>query len=398
MNNVRKVQQSQPVRVDGSRAAPAFFGEPVALCDSMRKRRLSDILGGDTDQTVMSSDDKCKLFLALARPEESHRLSSPNRTFNFSSKYEQIKKERLSHTSEVSMPSKLMENRTIINSTSAIAADFVCWKRKPLWNLWQGTKSTAVSRVLPNVGIGNVTDTTRHRLINNVSLVTLPHINDADAARQSRDCVVAFTENGPIRVTAGSMPPSLLHQLAPPRNIMQTRPHPLHTRLAQQQERMREARRIADRPPSIVTPAEIELFNEMVKFNPSILSARSSFESPRRLIQEVLEQPLTKVPVGFNTAKIIERAVSDCFLMSFALYKQQIDLSSRKLDIIGKCIICYQEFDNSDEIAMLPCVPNHIIHSNCLQAWLKQKLQCPFCRADFPSAKTESIGQGLGIL
>ena len=44
------------------------------------------------------------------------------------------------------------------------------------------------------------------------------------------------------------------------------------------------------------------------------------------------------------------------------------------------CSICMSEFEDGETIRRLPCF--HAYHSSCIDQWLKQKAQCPVCRAD----------------
>jgi hypothetical protein len=45
-----------------------------------------------------------------------------------------------------------------------------------------------------------------------------------------------------------------------------------------------------------------------------------------------------------------------------------------------ECIICFIEFEKTDEIAELKCDERHYFHYKCIELWFKQKLQCPLCK------------------
>ena len=54
--------------------------------------------------------------------------------------------------------------------------------------------------------------------------------------------------------------------------------------------------------------------------------------------------------------------------------------SSNDPDQDNTCSICMSEFEDGETIRRLPCF--HAYHSSCIDQWLKQKAQCPVCRAD----------------
>jgi len=43
-----------------------------------------------------------------------------------------------------------------------------------------------------------------------------------------------------------------------------------------------------------------------------------------------------------------------------------------------KCIICQEMIIYNDEVIYLPCF--HFFHTNCIESWLRNKKNCPFCR------------------
>lgn len=46
------------------------------------------------------------------------------------------------------------------------------------------------------------------------------------------------------------------------------------------------------------------------------------------------------------------------------------------------CPICYIEFEDDDEVAVLPCSKMHFFHKDCAFSWLAQSQLCPMCRAN----------------
>lgn len=47
---------------------------------------------------------------------------------------------------------------------------------------------------------------------------------------------------------------------------------------------------------------------------------------------------------------------------------------------MDSCAICLMEYNNEDEVAELKCDKKHYFHSDCLEEWLKRKLECPLCK------------------
>jgi Ring finger domain len=50
----------------------------------------------------------------------------------------------------------------------------------------------------------------------------------------------------------------------------------------------------------------------------------------------------------------------------------------------NECTICISDFDNGEKYVNFPCC-NHNYHYECLEAWLKTKLDCPVCKGGFRS-------------
>ena len=46
----------------------------------------------------------------------------------------------------------------------------------------------------------------------------------------------------------------------------------------------------------------------------------------------------------------------------------------------ASCVICLCEYDEGDEMHMLPCA--HCFHKKCVSQWLKDKPTCPACQRD----------------
>jgi hypothetical protein len=47
-----------------------------------------------------------------------------------------------------------------------------------------------------------------------------------------------------------------------------------------------------------------------------------------------------------------------------------------------ECIICWNKYNESDDIVKLKCNERHFFHSECIEGWIKGgNNSCPMCRA-----------------
>ena len=61
-----------------------------------------------------------------------------------------------------------------------------------------------------------------------------------------------------------------------------------------------------------------------------------------------------------------------------------------KLDSDKKnCVICLEDFKNSEKAIILPCI--HLFHKNCIKSWLKKNNSCPICK--FKLTRDNLMGQ-----
>ena len=54
-----------------------------------------------------------------------------------------------------------------------------------------------------------------------------------------------------------------------------------------------------------------------------------------------------------------------------------------------KCVICYCEFEEDDQISELACDDRHIFHTECVQKWLEKDLRCPMCKKEVDGSKAK---------
>jgi E3 ubiquitin-protein ligase DOA10 len=46
-----------------------------------------------------------------------------------------------------------------------------------------------------------------------------------------------------------------------------------------------------------------------------------------------------------------------------------------------ECVICYMNYEETDEVVRLKCNEKHYFHEKCIEQWIKQgKNTCPVCR------------------
>jgi hypothetical protein len=58
-------------------------------------------------------------------------------------------------------------------------------------------------------------------------------------------------------------------------------------------------------------------------------------------------------------------------------------------DIEYKCIICYEDFNEGDDITTLPCA--HVFHIKCIKTWIYEHGNCPICK--FIITKKSLLGE-----
>ena len=60
-----------------------------------------------------------------------------------------------------------------------------------------------------------------------------------------------------------------------------------------------------------------------------------------------------------------------------------------KYNIEFKCIICYEDFKENDNITTLPCA--HVFHIDCIKNWILAHVNCPICK--FKITKKALLGE-----
>ena len=62
-----------------------------------------------------------------------------------------------------------------------------------------------------------------------------------------------------------------------------------------------------------------------------------------------------------------------------------VDVNDKKYE---SCIICTEEFKNTDIVAVLNC--DHIYHPKCIKEWCNRNASCPLCKAEISVSRSKS--------
>ena len=66
------------------------------------------------------------------------------------------------------------------------------------------------------------------------------------------------------------------------------------------------------------------------------------------------------------------------------LTKKKFHAIDNKNRTMNECLICMNEYKDDDEVVELKCDERHYFHAECLESWLKRKLECPLCKKPVP--------------
>ncbi|KAL6906083.1 hypothetical protein ACP4OV_003684 [Aristida adscensionis] len=53
------------------------------------------------------------------------------------------------------------------------------------------------------------------------------------------------------------------------------------------------------------------------------------------------------------------------------------------------CAVCLEEFDDGEEVSVVPCARGHEFHPDCIAKWLGQSNMCPLCRHALPTMNVD---------
>lgn len=68
-------------------------------------------------------------------------------------------------------------------------------------------------------------------------------------------------------------------------------------------------------------------------------------------------------------------------------------VSRSKKELNPTCVICTDEFENSDTVKALKC--GHVYHCSCLEKWLCERADtCPICRQTVSEDRDETSTRG----
>ncbi|KAI5388919.1 RING-H2 finger protein ATL39 [Lathyrus oleraceus] len=156
---------------------------------------------------------------------------------------------------------------------------------------------------------------------------------------------------------------------------------------------------LQDEDVPISTPPQIQPSNSKTASSPSLPTIPSS-----RAITSPLQLPLPLNPIfSSKVAYSCLLLFSTFFFAAFVILSIR-EVSSRRrrslpprrgLDAAAvkalpvcsyeedtkqpDCAICLEEFEDSDEVKMIPYC-KHVFHPKCIDAWLSAHVTCPICR------------------
>ena len=70
----------------------------------------------------------------------------------------------------------------------------------------------------------------------------------------------------------------------------------------------------------------------------------------------------------------------------------RIQFTEGKFDHDSQCVICLNEYEQTDTITCLECDPRHYFHTKCLESSIEAgHLDCPLCRVKIVQRKQEDL-------
>ena len=71
--------------------------------------------------------------------------------------------------------------------------------------------------------------------------------------------------------------------------------------------------------------------------------------------------------------------------MMAALRRQRGRIAARSNDGAPRCTICLEDFEDGEEVTVMPCGRGHEFHPACITRWLGKSNMCPLCRHQLPA-------------
>ncbi|CAO2147643.1 unnamed protein product [Urochloa humidicola] len=54
---------------------------------------------------------------------------------------------------------------------------------------------------------------------------------------------------------------------------------------------------------------------------------------------------------------------------------------------MDECAICFEDFEDGEEVSVMPCSHGHEFHDKCIAKWLGRSNTCPLCRHQLPTTR-----------
>ena len=84
-----------------------------------------------------------------------------------------------------------------------------------------------------------------------------------------------------------------------------------------------------------------------------------------------------------DTVGAVSRGASEDAIGALPTVTYKMAREQLAANIDTKCSICQEEFEDDDEVRVMPC--KHAEHAECLDQWLRVNKCCPICKAEVPA-------------
>lgn len=72
-------------------------------------------------------------------------------------------------------------------------------------------------------------------------------------------------------------------------------------------------------------------------------------------------------------------------------------IGKNNVDTQEACAICYVDYEDDDELIVMPCAGRHFYHKQCLVTWLAKSQLCPMCRGNIVEILAGGTGESEAV-